>query len=139
MLMTTKVTLTVKNGSLAGTTYEMEGRRLCRVGRGAECEIRLPGVFEFLRISRHHCLISLAPPHVRVCDCGSRNGTHLNGMQIGRPQAWHLPPNILSAPCQDYELTDGDELEVGDTVFQVTIDKPARDPSGRLHDTCVCV
>jgi pSer/pThr/pTyr-binding forkhead associated (FHA) protein len=132
----TKVMLTVKNGSLAGTTYEIEGRRLCRIGRGAECEIRLPG--EFLRVSRNHCLLSVAPPHVSVYDCGSRNGTHLNGMQIGRPHSWQLPANILASPCQDYELTDGDELDVGDIVFEVKIEAPARNHSGRHPDVCAC-
>jgi DNA-binding NtrC family response regulator len=36
---------------------------------------------------------------VRRRECGSVNGTSLNGMQIGRPAHWHLPADVLSEPC----------------------------------------
>jgi serine/threonine-protein kinase len=117
--MPASVTLTVKNGKLAGKTYEFHGPQRCVIGRAEDCEIRLPGEPEFLAVSRHHCLLDIDPPEVRVRDSGSLNGTFLNGMQIGRPGKWHLPPEALSRPCFDYDLSQGDELNVGGTIFEV--------------------
>jgi hypothetical protein len=42
-------------------------------------------------------------------------------MQIGRPAHWHVPADVLSEPCFEYDLQDGDELKVGDTVFEVDV------------------
>jgi pSer/pThr/pTyr-binding forkhead associated (FHA) protein len=118
------VTLRIKNGQLAGRTFEFNNRRLCLIGRGEDCEIRLPTEPEFQSVSRHHCLLDIDPPQIRVRDAGSRNGTLINGMQIGRPATWHLPPEATAGSCFDYDLDEGDELQVGGTVFQVSVSVP---------------
>src|SRR5207237_340636 len=52
-----------------------------------------------LLLSRRHCVITITPvPRVR--DVGSSNGTFVNGMQI-----------------TDHPLSDGDRLQVGESVF----------------------
>jgi pSer/pThr/pTyr-binding forkhead associated (FHA) protein len=117
--MPARVALRIKNGKLAGKTYGFDDPLQCLIGRGDDCEIRLPGEPEFLTVSRHHCLLDIDPPRVRVRDSGSLNGTYINGMQIGRPAKWRLPPETLSRPCFDYDLSKGDELKVGDTVFEM--------------------
>jgi hypothetical protein len=40
-------------------------------------------------------------------------------MQIGRPAHWQLPPEVLSRPCFEYDLREGDELKIGETIFAV--------------------
>jgi eukaryotic-like serine/threonine-protein kinase len=117
--MVASITLRIKNGKLAGKTYEFRDLERCLIGRGKDCEIRLPNDGEFLTASRHHCLLDIDPPAIRVRDSGSRNATLLNGMQIGRPKTWYLPPEVDSQPCFFYDLNDGDELTVGSTVFEV--------------------
>jgi serine/threonine-protein kinase len=119
--MTPTVTLTIQNGRLAGTYFQFDLPRRCLIGRANDCQLRLPCGLEFLGVSRHHCLLTIHPPEVWVRDCGSRNGTKLNGMQIGRPASWNVPEEVATAPFRDYELRDGDELTIGSTVFDVSI------------------
>jgi pSer/pThr/pTyr-binding forkhead associated (FHA) protein len=122
--MAASIVLRIKNGKLAGKTYVFDEPCRCLIGRADDCEIRLPGELEFLTVSRHHCLLDIDPPEIRVRDSGSLNGTFLNGMQIGRPGKWHLPPEALSRPCFDYDLSQGDELTVGGTIFEVGVGVP---------------
>jgi pSer/pThr/pTyr-binding forkhead associated (FHA) protein len=125
--MVASVTLRVKNGKLAGKVYEFHRPQRCRIGRGSKCEIRLPSESEFLTASRYHCQLDINPPAIRVRDAGSRNGTYINGMQIGRPASWQLSPETRSRPCFDYDLTPGDELKVGETVFEVDVARSDED------------
>jgi pSer/pThr/pTyr-binding forkhead associated (FHA) protein len=119
--MAVTVTLTAKSGALDGKEFRFEGRRKIVIGRGDDCDIFLPGGLEFIYASRHHCVITVAGSEVRVRDLGSRNGTWLNGMQIGRPVAWHLSGLAAAMPFWEYDLSDADELKVGETVFVVEI------------------
>jgi pSer/pThr/pTyr-binding forkhead associated (FHA) protein len=119
--MQTSVTLTIKGGRLDGKEYFLDHPGTYVVGRRQGCDIRLPTKPEFMVVSRYHCILEVTPSQVRVRDCGSRNGTRVNGMQIGRPAAWMLPPNITTLPYTDYGLRDGDELRVADVVFGVRV------------------
>jgi pSer/pThr/pTyr-binding forkhead associated (FHA) protein len=140
--MTAKVELTVTNGKLAGRHYEFTDHQECVVGRGDDCGLHLPKDVEFMTASRHHCLLRVDPPVVRVQDLGSYNGTFLNGLQIGRPMARRLPSWTADMPCGEYELGDGDELRVGDTRFAVHIQEEAEDRTEYLeevpHDSALC-
>ncbi len=126
--MATVITLTATDGQLAGRTYRFEGPCEITVGRGKDCGLVIPAAWEFMNISRHHCLIAVAPCGVRVHDLGSHNGTLVNGMQIGRPAAWHLAGEVAAQPCWEYDLCDGDELRIGGLAFRVGIsaEKPRR-------------
>jgi hypothetical protein len=44
-------------------------------------------------------------------------------MQIGRPVAWHLSGLAAAMPFWEYDLSDGDELKVGETVFVVEVSR----------------
>src|SRR5262245_34526693 len=46
--------------------------RQITIGRGSECQIQLTNDPE---ASRFHCRLAVAPPHCRVVDLVSRNGT----------------------------------------------------------------
>ncbi len=115
--MVAKVILTVDGGSLAGKQFVFEQPAHCVVGRAADCPLRLAGAFEHAWVSRHHCVLDIDPPHVRVQDLGSRNGTFVNGHMIGRRNALG-PSDTESLGC---ELKDGDELGLGPVAFHVCI------------------
>jgi pSer/pThr/pTyr-binding forkhead associated (FHA) protein len=119
--MVARVILKITNGKLVGQTYQLHGPGRFLIGRGQDCEIRLPHEPGFLSVSRQHCLLDIDPPAIRIRDSGSFNGTFLNGMQIGRPAHWQLPAEMLSQPCFEYDLRDGDELKVGETVFEIEV------------------
>ncbi|PYR88629.1 MAG: hypothetical protein DMF84_27535 [Acidobacteria bacterium] len=97
----------------SGETHPAEGPRLIAIAgplcgevtrlNGAELTIgRDPSnvmCLADLLLSRRHCVITITPvPRVR--DVGSSNGTFVNGMQI-----------------TDHPLSDGDRLQVGESVF----------------------
>jgi serine/threonine protein kinase len=69
-------------------------------GRDAECGIPLSDP----RVSRAHCRFTIDPPHLSVCDLGSRNGTHVGGERVG-----------------ERVLSDGDEVRLGDTTLRVAV------------------
>ena len=118
--MTARITLTADNGLLAGTEYAFSEPGTCVIGRAADCDIRLPSVPGYQDVSRHHCLLDLDPPRLRVRDLGSRNGTRRNGLQIGRPASpWAPREDRPLSFTPSYSLQDGDELQVGGTVFRV--------------------
>src|SRR6185312_4914032 len=52
--MTARITLTAENGPLAGKEYAFTERRTCLVGRGDDCDLRLPNGPGFADVSRHH-------------------------------------------------------------------------------------
>jgi pSer/pThr/pTyr-binding forkhead associated (FHA) protein len=137
MVMTNRVTLTIKNGSLAGRRFEFETAQYCTIGRASDCDVKLPTDFENSTVSRHHCLLDISPPEVNVRDCGSRNGTKINGMQIGHPGSWYL----CTAPCTplpEYQLHDGDELRVADVIFHVTVRQFAEEAPELVFDEAEC-
>jgi serine/threonine-protein kinase len=109
------VTLTVDNGKLEGEEYVFDSPQVCAIGREADCAIHLPGDDEFLNVSRHHCVLHLNPPDVRVCDLSSLNGTYVNDMRIeGSGGAFE----------DAVPLMDGDKLRVGHTTFRISVNIP---------------
>ena len=82
--MPAQVILKVVKGKLHGRDFAFDERTTCVIGRADDCQPRLPDDGDHKTISRHHCLLDINPPDVRVRDFGSRNGTHLNGKLIGK-------------------------------------------------------
>jgi pSer/pThr/pTyr-binding forkhead associated (FHA) protein len=72
------------------------------IGRGEECDLRLSNVL----VSRRHAELRVVKGRLRAYDCGSLNGTAVNGKLAGR---------------DGIELRDGDHLSVATTVFLVRI------------------
>jgi eukaryotic-like serine/threonine-protein kinase len=128
--MKPKVTVTIENGQLAGRVFEFGKPQSCLVGRSPECDLALPQSLEFGAISRKHLILDINPPAVLVRDAGSRNGTHLNGMEIGRPAAWHLDRWITPQPCVSYGAHDGDELRIGETSLRIHTTPPSHRSCG---------
>ena len=120
----TRLTLRVVEGKLQGQAFNFESPRLCQIGRSRDCDLRLPG--DLLNVSRHHCLLVIDESGTCVRDLGSRNGTYLNRIKIGqRDRDWSVTQ--LGPPELDtYEVFEGDQLRVGDTVFRIeAVEEPA--------------
>jgi transcriptional regulator with GAF, ATPase, and Fis domain len=89
-------------GPLCGEVTRLNGAELT-IGRDPSNVMCLAD----LLLSRRHCVITMTPvAHVR--DVGSSNGTFVNGMQI-----------------TDHPLSDGDRLQVGESVFVFVAKAPS--------------
>ena len=82
--MPAKITLKVTQGKLNGQEFAFEDRTTCIMGRASDCSPRLPDDGHHTTIGRHHCLLDINPPDIRIRDFGSLNGTFINGMLIGQ-------------------------------------------------------
>ena len=78
-------------GELAGQQWVVN-RDPFLIGRGGDCDIILPE----RQVSRHHVKITHEQSHYLLHDLMSKNGTHLNGVQV-----------TGTAPLQD-----GDEIQI---------------------------
>jgi len=117
--MAVKVILTFTSGSLKGRQCEFTGPARYVLGRSVDCDVLLPTTPEFMEVSRHHFMLDIDPPAVQVRDLRSRNGTFLNGRDIGLG-----PPGAgPGAPAESewHPLEEGDELHVGRTTLHVAI------------------
>ena len=117
-MSSSRISLIITCGDLKDNEYVFEEPALCIIGRAENCTIQLPTDPGHLDVSRHHCLLEIAPPRLRVRDLGSRNGTFVNGQKIGErperdlpPESWdNLPPK---------ELKEGDEVRIGHNIIRV--------------------
>jgi hypothetical protein len=137
LVQTTRVTLTVREGSLKGRTWELAGPERCFIGRAQDCAICLAGSLEFCTVSRFHCIVEVDRDGVRVRDLGSYNGTRINGVQIGRPRNRHRAAAPGAAPVGTVELHDGDDFRVGDTSFTVAVTRdwiPAKGDASQAEE-----
>ncbi|SMD22840.1 protein kinase domain-containing protein [Kibdelosporangium aridum] len=123
--MTATVTLRLIKGQLDRTEYVFDERTTCILGRADDCVPRLPSDESHRTVSRHHCLLDINPPDVRVRDLGSLNGTFVNGEKIGQREARQTPEEGATVSFPEHDLTDGDEIRLGQTVFRVDIRLPA--------------
>ncbi|MEO5358013.1 MAG: serine/threonine-protein kinase [Nitrospirae bacterium YQR-1] len=117
--MPAKVVLEVTEGKLKGKKYKFLERTTCILGRGVDCNPRLPDDDEHRTISRHHCLLDINPPGIRIRDFGSLNGTYVNGHKIGQRLKTQNINEISQMEFPEYDLKKGDEIKLGTTVFKV--------------------
>ncbi|MFO0881638.1 MAG: FHA domain-containing protein [Gemmataceae bacterium] len=113
------VKLTVVKGRPEGKTLVF-GLGEYYFGRGEECQVR----FNSEWVSRQHCVLRISSSSVQIDDLASRNGTLVNGSLIGR----------------DHPLVDGDELQLGPVLFQVSVAEPSSiefqtPPAATIRDT----
>jgi pSer/pThr/pTyr-binding forkhead associated (FHA) protein len=73
-------------------------------------------------VSRHHCLVEIEPPVVRVRDLGSLNGTFVNDKLIGSRLKTAVVMDRALGEVVERELKDGDEIRLGHTVLQVGLE-----------------
>lgn len=115
------VTLSLVKGRLDPAQYVFDERTTCVLGRSADCSPRLPNDEEGGTVSRHHCLLDINPPDIRIRDFGSMNGTFVNGKKIGQRGRGQTPEEGAARLYPEHDLADGDEIRLGDTVLRVGI------------------
>ncbi len=113
--MAGKVVLTAESGPIAGSVFSFDEHDTFIFGRGPECHAQLPESDP--STSRHHFMLEVSPPLVRLRDLGSRNGTIVNGVKYGGKEA--APDAPLAV-----DLSDGDWIQVGRTRFTLRVQSP---------------
>lgn len=120
--MGSTVTLIFTRGPCAGQAFVFTEAATCSIGRSRDCTISLPQEAEHLDVSRHHCLLEIAPPTLRVRDSSSLNGTYVNGKKIGQRITSQVNRNMDASDPPPVVLADGDEIRLGEhTAFRVSI------------------
>ena len=125
--MSAKVKLTVMEGNHAIKELIYNYRTMGMVGRASNCYLQLPNDDEHRVVSRHHCLLDIDPPDIRVQDLGSRNGTYLNGRRIGRRPVTQAAEDVDPDAGPSYLVTEGDEIRVGHTILRVGVQSSSDD------------
>lgn len=120
--MPSKVILECVEGDLQGSRFAYDQRDVCILGRSPECRPVLPNDEAHLGISRHHCLIDINPPEIRVRDFGSLNGTYVNGKRIGQRDKGLSPEAARDTKFPEHDLKHGDLLQIGGTAFRVLME-----------------
>lgn len=120
--MDSNVTLLFTRGPLTGRTFVFSEPISCCIGRSRDCTITLPQEAEHLDVSRHHCVLEIVPPTLRVRDLGSLNGTFVNGKKIGQRVTSQVNGDMDASHPPPVVLSDGDEIRLGEhTAFRVCI------------------
>jgi eukaryotic-like serine/threonine-protein kinase len=133
-IMKAEITLTVIGSKSGGKKYTFADRKAYVIGRGTDCDLQMPSMDGFQTVSRRHCMLRVDPPTICLRDLGSRNGTVLNGEQIGCPEYWRLSKEPVGGPFTEHELNDGDEFTVGGTVFKIHVsERPEEVPEPAMH------
>ncbi len=97
-----QVHLTVTEGPHQGRVFVFEEHDNFIVGRSKRAQFRLP--LKDKRLSRVHFMIEVNPPHCRLMDLCSTNGTLVNGKK-----------------AQAADLRDGDLIRAGETTLRLTV------------------
>jgi serine/threonine-protein kinase len=119
------VTLHFSVGPQAGETLVCTEPTVLLFGRASDCKPQCPEK-GYNTVSRHHCLVEINPPDVRVRDLGSRNGTFVSGHLIGKRPAGADPNPEFASP--EHDLGDGSQVsltEKGPIAFSVRVHLPA--------------
>lgn len=114
-----KVTLTITTGPEAGMSLVYEQYNTLLLGRRKDCQICLP---EDIFISRHHLLLEINPPEIRLRDLGSLHGTFINGQKYGGRQKHESPAEGSRHALTQVDLHDGDKVKTGQTTFLVRVE-----------------
>ena len=122
--MPARVTLIVTQSENAGQEFVFDERTTCIVGRSQDCYPRLMQKENPRTVSRHHCLMDINPPDIRIRDFGSLNGTLVNGQLIGRREKHQSKEEGVQLNLPEHDLKDGDEIRIRETVFRVSIYVP---------------
>jgi pSer/pThr/pTyr-binding forkhead associated (FHA) protein len=123
-VMPASITLAIVKGELKGQKFVFSERTTCLIGRNDDCHPRLPMDKAHATVSRHHCLLDINPPDIRVRDFGSRNGTFVNGKKIGQRGEGMTPEQGARMAFPEVDLKAGDEIRLGETIFQVGVFLP---------------
>jgi hypothetical protein len=122
--MPARVALIVTQSENSAQEFDFTERTTCIIGRSRDCYPRLVLKENPHTVSRHHCLLDINPPDIRIRDFGSLNGTYVNGQIIGRRDKHQTKVEGSQLTLPEHDLKDGDEIRILDTVFSVSIYVP---------------
>jgi eukaryotic-like serine/threonine-protein kinase len=97
-----RVVLEVTAGPHEGRTFAFDQHDNFIVGRSKHAHFQLAAKDKYF--SRIHFMVEVNPPHCRLMDLNSRNGTSVNGQKVTAANLKH-----------------GDEIEAGYTVLRVSV------------------
>jgi len=115
-----KVTILLVDPTVPQKQFVFYEPRTCMVGRETDCDISLPADHAHREVSRHHCLLDIKPPHVRVRDLDSTNGTYVNGQRLVSERP--APEDTALDEGATAQLHDGDEIRVARTILRVHVE-----------------
>jgi hypothetical protein len=102
-----KITLRVTAGPHQGRVFTFPGHDTFLVGRSERAHFRLATKDKYF--SRIHFMVEVNPPHCRLMDMGSRNGTYVNDKKVARA-----------------DLKAGDRIRAGRTIMVLSMTKSQR-------------
>jgi serine/threonine-protein kinase len=111
-----RLTLTAVEGPHKGQVFTLAEHEVFLAGRSKTAHLRLQDD----HCSRSHFLVEFNPPHCRMTDLGSRNGTWVNGQRV-----------------QTTDLRDGDVIRAGQTHLAVAIQFPTAAASPSMATQCL--
>lgn len=100
--------------------FVLENERDYILGREADCSVVINDPFRI--VSRRHCRITVHAPLVFIQDLGSRNGTQVNGVNIGCREQQRVSEEFQHEEYEKHPLDDGDTLQIGGYELQVKFD-----------------
>jgi pSer/pThr/pTyr-binding forkhead associated (FHA) protein len=107
---------------------------VCIVGRAPDCNVPVSPSPWAARTSRRHCRLDIDPPKVTIRDLGSLNGTIVNGRNIGKRDGETLAEGFPCHESPSHQLSDGDEIRIGDVALYVTIEQAEPEFSDEHRD-----
>ncbi len=116
---TARVILKVLAGPLKGQSFSTQQHNTMLVGRGTDCHIRILGDRQ---ISRHHFLLELVPPHARLRDLDSQNGTYVNGVKYGGRSTAEVDQRKVEEQVPEVDLRHGDQITAGQTILLLQVE-----------------
>lgn len=125
--MSAKMILIVQGGRYDGHELIFDDHMQYVLGRARDCSFSISDREENLVISRHHCELSIDLPDIHIRDLGSRNGTYVNGKNIGQRGHGLAPEEAARETSPEYLLVDGDQVQIGDLAFKVGIVMDVKD------------
>jgi serine/threonine protein kinase len=126
-----RVCLAVVAGPIQGRQFAFEDHDTFLFGRSPDCHAQLAEADT--TASRHHFLLEVNPPAVRLRDLGSLNGTYVNGTKYGGRGTMTLE-KAREQRWPEVDLRDGDGIRVGTTVFEVHVEGTESDTAPRADD-----
>jgi pSer/pThr/pTyr-binding forkhead associated (FHA) protein len=117
------VTLDIDQAGQDEQHYVFESPQTCVVGRANDCDVRIDETDRPREVSRHHCLLEIDPPTIRIYDLFSTNGTYVNGTRVN--------PGSQATDVEQstgVELKDGDEIRLGKSTLHVWVSETEEEP-----------
>ncbi len=121
--MPANVTLDVTDGPIKGKKFVFKEHDTFIFGRDEDCHARLAE--DDVTASRHHFILEVNPPDVRIRDLGSLNGTFVNETKYGGRKAGETPEEAANRQYPEVDIVNEDQIRVGKTIFSVAIHIPA--------------